>query len=1035
MAFGNKKKVTNEDEVEFKGKRRRGPRKGLSLIIMLIAIIICFMMMMVGFITDWMWFKDLGYASVFWKKLLTEISIFVPVFLVVGLLTRFYLRTLKNGYFKKIESHEIPNAKRMNSVSWVLSIIFAGLIGLYSSWGTWLTFLKSANSTEFGLKDPLFNLDIGFYIFQLDWLDILNEITLAAIIGLVVVTLIYYMYLLSVRTPDIFVHDAPPDEPEPEPEPVEEDEEPKVIYRTPIDHSVIGRMFRAGKGAVGTAFDSNHKRGRGRRVDVNNSNLEHLMDIASGKLTILGVLFYLMLGVDFFIKQFELLHAHNGAVYGAGFVDVNITLWVYRAIILLCLIGAVTLAIHIKKGQITKLLKVPVIMVLIYALGIGAGRLVQSLVVSPDEINKESKYLENNIEYTRHAYGIDNVRVAPYAADDSITGETIENNEETIGNIRINDYEPVKDFYNQTQSIRQYYRFNDADIDRYNINGGITQTYLSAREIDEEKISDTWINRHLKYTHGYGVAVSQVDTVTSSGQPDVIEGNIPPETSVDVLKIDRPELYFGELSNDYIITNTKETEFDYPDGSENKYTEYKGSTGIKLNLLNRILFAVREGNIKILVSSNITSQSKFIYYRNVVQRVEKIMPYLSYEEDPYLTIVDGKLYWILDAYTTSSNYPYSEPYTDQVNSTNYIRNSVKVVVDAYNGTVDFYIVDDNDPIAQTFQKIYPKLFKSSTEIPEGLKAHLRYPNALFKIQAGVYCKYHMDEVKVFYQREDLWDIAHQIYGTEEVQMDPSYYIFNLPDTEEGAEFINMVPFTPKSKQNMTAVMMARNDGANYGQLIVYTMPKNKTVYGPMQIEAQIDQNTEISKEFSLWASSGSKYKRGDLFVIPIGTSLMYVEPVYLEASNQAIPEVKRVIVAYQDRIAYEATLGEALMSLFGTSTEGTRADSVIDNGDAEAGTTDDVKSLINKAQNAYDKAIEAQKNGDWAEYGKYIGQLEQYLKRLGDQSNNAAPAAAAPAEDAAAAAPAEDAAEAPAEAPAEAEAAPAEDAAAEEPAA
>ena len=985
MAFGRNKKM-NTEEPEFKGKRKR-PRKGLSIIIMLIAIVICAVMMLVNYITDWMWFKDLGYTSVFWKKLITEIEIFIPTFVVMGLLTRFYLRTLRNGYFRKIESHEIPNIKRMNSTAWMLSVLLATAVGIYASWGTWLVFLKAANSTKFNYSDPLFNLDIGFYIFKLDWLDTLNEIILGAIIGLVLVTLIYYAYLLSVRTPDIFIHDAPPieEEPEPEPEP-DEDEEPKVIYRTPIDHSVIGRMFRASKKAVDTAFDKNHKRAKGSRVDVNNSNLEHLMDIASGKLIILGVLFYLMLGVDFFLKQFDLLHTHTGAVYGAGFVDVNITLWVYRAIMLLSLIGAVTLAIHIKKGEITKLLKVPVIMIAVFALGAGAASLVQSLIVSPDEINKETKYLENNIEYTRHAYAIDDIRVAPYSADDTITADTVQNNEETIGNIRINDYEPVKDFYNQTQSIRQYYRFNDTDIDRYNINGQITQTYLSAREIDEEKISDTWINRHLKYTHGYGAAVSQVDTVTASGQPDVIEGNIPPETNVDILKIDRPEIYFGELSKDYIIVNTKESEFDYPDGSENKYTEYEGSTGIKLNLINRCLFALREGNIKILVSSNITSKSKMIYFRSVVDRVEKIMPYLSYEEDPYMTIIDGKLYWILDAYTTSSKYPYSEPYTGEVNSTNYIRNSVKVVVDAYNGTVDFYIVDDSDPIAQTFRKIYPKLFKPSDQIPENMRAHLRYPNALFKIQASVYTKYHMDEVKVFYQREDLWDIAHQIYGTEDTQMDPSYYIFNLPDTEEGAEFINMVPFTPKSKQNMTAIMMARNDGANYGQLIVYTMPKNKTVYGPMQIEAQIDQNTEISKEFSLWASSGSTYKRGDLFVIPIGNSLMYVEPVYLEASNQAIPEVKRVILAYQDKIAYEPTLQEALMSMFGGTVDGRKAESVTDSGSDEDGTSNDVQSLIKMAQNAYDKAVEAQKNGDWAEYGKYLGQLEKYLTRLSEMS-------------------------------------------------
>ena len=979
------RKARRAERVDELKSRRKKPNKGLSFILMIIAVLLAFLLLTVGFITDWLWFKDLGYTSVFWKKLITQLEIGIPTFIVMTLLTRFYLRTLKNGYFRKIESHEIPNAKRINSVSWTLSGIFGFIMAIYATSGTWLTYLKSAHSTGFGLKDPLFNMDIGFYIFNLDWYDKLNEIILAAVIGLAVVTIIYYVYLLTVRTPDILKHDDEPVTPEDIME-EEEDTEPKVIYRTPIDHSVIGRMGRAAKNAVGTAFDKNHKKAKGRKVDINNSNLENLMEIASGKLIVLGVIFYLMLGADFFLKQFDLLHTHTGAVYGAGFVDVNVTLWLYRIIMVLSVIGAITLAIHIKKGEITKLLKIPVIMVLVFVLGNAAGKAVQTLIVSPNEINKESKYLENNIEYTRHAYGIDDVRVATYKADDSLDAETIKNNEETIGNIRINDYEPVEDFYNQTQSIRQYYRFNDVDIDRYTIDGNITQTYLSAREIDEEKISNTWINKHLKYTHGYGVAVSQVDTVTASGQPDVVEGNIPPETNVAELKIERPEIYFGELAKDYVIVNTKEAEFDYPDGSENKYTEYKGAHGIKLNLLNRILYAMREGSINILVSPNITSESKIMYVRSVVDRVKRIMPYLSYEEDPYMTIVDGKLYWILDAYTTSSKYPYSEPYNNEINSTNYIRNSVKVVVDAYEGTVDFYIVDDEDPIANTYQKIYPKLFKSSTEISDELRAHLRYPNAMFKIQAEVYTKYHMDEVKVFYQKEDLWDIAHHIYGTDQVQMDPSYYVFNLPDTEEGAEFINMVPFTPKSKQNMTAIMMGRNDGENYGQLIVYTMPKNKNIYGPMQIEAQIDQNTQISQDFSLWKSSGSTYKRGDLFVIPIGTSLMYVEPVYLEATNQAIPEVKRVIVVYQDKIAYEATLAEALVSLFGgdAGDRDNKIDSVDDSGEGAA--SDDVQSLINKAQNAYNKAIEAQKQGDWEGYGKNIKQLENYLGKLANES-------------------------------------------------
>ncbi len=976
MAIFGKKK--DSGDTDFKGKKK--PRKGLAFIIMILAVILALLFTTVGFITDWLWFRDLGYLGVFWKKMLTQFEIGIPVFVVITLLMRFYLKTLKTGYFRKIESREIPNERKLNIISWLMSGLFGFGVALIVSAGTWMTFLKALNSTKFGLKDPLFNLDISFYIFKLDWYDKLNEITLSVIIGMILVTLIYYGYLLTVRTPDLFERR---DTFEEEPEEAEKDEEPKVIYRTPLDHSVLGRMFKGTKKAVDTAFDKDHKKKNGRGIDINNNNLEYLMDIASGKLTVLGVIFYLMLGVDFFLKQFQLLHEHNGAVYGAGFVDVTVTLWVYRIIMALSIVGAVTLTMHIKKGELSKLLKLPVIMALVFVLGAGAGKLVQSLIVSPDEINKESKYLESKIEYTRRAYGLDNVRVATYKADASLDADAIANNEETIGNIRINDYEPVKDYYNQTQSIRQYYSFNDVDIDRYTLGDSITQTYLSPREIDEEKISNTWINKHLKYTHGYGVAVSQVDQVTPSGQPDVVVGNIPPETKMNELDLKRPEIYFGELTNDYVIVNTKELEFDYPDGNENKYTEYKGEAGVKLNFINRILYAIKEGNVNILVSSNITSNSRIIYERNIIDRVKKIMPYLTYETDPYMTMVDGKLYWVLDAYTTSSNYPYSEPFTEGMDATNYIRNSVKVVIDAYEGSVDFYVVDEKDPIAQTYKKIYPDLFKSYDKMSAEMKSHMRYPNTLFKIQAEVYSKYHMDGVKVFYQKEDLWDIAHQIYGTKDKVREPSYYVFNLPDTPGGAEFINMIPFTPKSKQNLTAVMMARNDGANYGELIVYTMPKNKTVYGPMQIEAQIDQNTEISKEISLWASSGAKYSRGDLFVIPIGTSLMYVEPVYLESSNQAIPEVKRVIVAYQDRIAYEATLSEALVSLFGGDADNNQGSNAGTNETEKGGKTEDTRSLAKKAQNAYEKAIAAQKEGDWATYGKYIKQLEEYLAELG----------------------------------------------------
>lgn len=933
------------------------PKKGLSFVVMVIVVILVLLIGCAGFLTNWMWFDSLGYEKVFWTKFLSQLEIGVPVFLAAMLLVRIYLKSLKKHYFIEVESHEIPDEKRLNKISWGMSVVFGLLVGLTAGASTWMDFRQFANTTSFGLKDPLFHLDISFYVFKLAFLTKANNIVLGIVVGVVIITLLYYGILITVRTPDMFEWEP------------EEPEGPET----------------SGENAIPFTRKYRKKPSEKRTLDLNNDNMIQLLHIASGKLTLLGIVFYLMVAMDFLMRQFDLLHVHTGAVYGAGFTDVNVKLWVYRLIMVLSIVGAVTLCHHMHRKEPKKLVRIPIAIVAVGLLGGVVSFAVQNLLVSPDEINKESKYLERNISYTRHAYGLDNIKVEEFPAEQNLNQQAIRDNSQTITNIRINDYEPVQDFYNQTQSIRQYYDFNDVDIDRYNIDGEQTQTYLAAREINESKISSTWINRHLKYTHGYGAAVSRVDAVTASGQPDIIVKNIPPESEAKDIDITRPEIYFGELTNDYVIVNTDEQEFDYPNGNENSYSTYKGKAGIKLNLLNRILFSVREGSMKLLVSSNVNSDSRIIINRNIKDRVEKLMPYLSYEKDPYMTVVNGKLYWIVDAYTTSSYYPYSEPYSGEVGSTNYIRNSVKVVVDAYNGDTTFYVVDQDDPVARTYQKIYPTLFKDVKEMPEGIRKHIRYPNSLLKIQAGVYTKYHMDQVKVFYQDEDLWDIAHQIYGTEEKEMDPSYFIFELPD-EKKAEFINMIPFTPKSKQNMTAIMMARNDGNRYGQLLVYKFPKNKTVYGPMQIEAQIDQNTEISKEFSLWNSSGSKYRRGDLFVIPINNSIMYVEPVYLEASNQAIPEMKRVIVAYGDKIAYESTLEDALADLFGEDENGGQSQSASASSGKNNSGKSNTKELIQKANEAYENAVNAQKSGNWKKYGDYLDELEKYLNQLEDRN-------------------------------------------------
>lgn len=943
------------------GYVNKKPNKKLSAVLAFLIVVLGLMVMLVNFITDWMWFAEMNYVDVFFKGLYTQMKVGVPIFIVVVVLLEYYLHRLRSDYFKNIESHDKTDMKRLKLFTNVMAVGFSAVMSFYAANRLWFRILEYINSTSFGKKDPIFGFDISFYIFKLDFLKELNEILLVIILLMVVLTVAYYIILLVMHSPDVIDYD----------ESADFTEDDYSSFQNPFgSETVIGKIF--------DGVSQNRRRPKPKK-SFNRSNYTQLLEIASHQLTVLGVIFFLMLGANFFLKQFDLLHEHTGAVYGAGFADVNVTLWAYRLLIILSLVGAVVTAVSIKKRKLKSIVKVPVSMIVVGIAGMLLSAAVQNLVVAPDELNKESKYLARNIEFTQYAYQLDNVSVKPFGVEQNLTGEDIAANNDTISNVRINDYTPVKTFYNQTQSIRQYYKFNDVDIDRYDINGKLTQTYLSTREIDENKISDTWLNRHIKYTHGYGVALSKVNTVTANGQPDVLVKNIPPQSAVKEIDIKQPRIYFGELTNDYSLVNTSEDEFDYPDGTENKYTRYEGKAGIRMNPFARAMFAIREGSFKLLVSTNIKSNSKIIINRNVGERVKKIMPYLSYEDDPYAVTANGRIYWIIDAYTTSSYYPYSEPYSGTEGSTNYIRNSVKVVVDAYNGDVKYYVVDQNEPIAKTYQKIYPRLFKNIKEMPEELKSHIRYPNALFQIQSNIYSRYHMNNVKVFYQNEDLWSIANEIYGTKQKAMTPNYYIVKLPG-EKKAEFISSIPFTPRSKQNMTALMIARNDGEDYGKLLLYQFPKSKTVYGPRQVEAQIDQNTKISQDFSLWSNAGSKYSRGNLFVVPIKDSLLYIEPVYLEAANSAIPEVKRIIAVYGDKIAYEATLAEALDKLFGNS--GDLKDKT-NKGDSGVQSKSN-KDYIKKAQKAYKNAQEALKAGDWSGYGRYMEELSENLEKLSD---------------------------------------------------
>jgi uncharacterized membrane protein (UPF0182 family) len=951
-------------------------------------VLIALILALTGFITNYLWFKDIGQTPVFWTKLLTQIKIGVPIFIVLSGLAFFYLNAIKRGYQKRITlEKETVGKKVQTGVKWLFSLASGGIMTYLACTRLWYEFLQFTHSSSFGIDDPIFSNDVSFYVFKLQFVKDLNTIVITGVVVFAALTFLYYWFLLSALKPQTI-----------DGEPAEERDDDDEAQ--PAKPGMFANFMKS-MGISGQPSNSPFSSTAGLKTgsSLSGGSFKELLHIASKQIIAIGIIFFLMVGVNFFLKQFELLYQGNGTVYGAGWTQINITLWVYRIVIVLSVVAAIFFAMGVKKKKVRTMLTVPVIMIVISLIGTGVGFLFQNFVVSPDELNKEKPYLENNIKFTRAAYDLTDVTVTPFEGNNNLTSEDVQANMDTIKNIRINDYDPTKTFYNSTQTIRQYYTFNSVNVDRYMVNGEYTQTFISAREIDQTKTPQQWMNIHLKYTHGYGVTMSRVDKITASGQPDTLIKNVPPQSDVEEIQITRPEIYFGEISNDYIVTNTDEQEFDYSTGSDTIYSTFEGDTGIEMNAFNRLMFSIKEKSLKLLVSSNIDSKSKIVINRNITNRVTQIMPYLQYS-DPYMVTNEGQLYWIIDAYTTSSSYPYSEPYSgNATNPTNYIRNSVKVVVNAYSGETNYYLVDTSDPVALTMSKIYPSLFKNFDKLDAGLQSHIRYPNTMLNIQANIYKKYHVTDYKVFYQGEDRWDIATEKLGAseKEVTMTPNYYIMKLPG-EKDVEFVNSIPYTPATKPNMTGLLVARNDGEHYGEMMLYQLPKGRIIMGPSQIDAQISQNPVISQDFSLWANTDSTYSRGNMFVFPIKDSLLYVEPIYLRAADNSLPEVNRIIIYYGDRTAYSSTLAGALDEMFGDGTgdQIQTSDPVGDDGDADQepgdvdpnigkdgdGQQQSVDSLINQAIDSYAKATAAQKAGDWATYGTEIAKVETYLKAL-----------------------------------------------------
>jgi uncharacterized membrane protein (UPF0182 family) len=912
---------------ENKGTRMSTSRKMLwAAIIVVLSVFIGSFNTVINFVTDYKWFKSLGYEKVFITKLLTQLKVGIPVFVIGMVLVYFYLLTIKKDYYKKVSTvYSGVSEKKVNQIALGGSILVSFVASASVASNLWFDILRFFNSTNFNLQEPIFGRDISFYIFKYPLINQVYMMMTTLLFMLAILTVVFYFIMMTIRRPTLF-----------------ETKDSEIPFNP-------------------------------RNIDA--ENLKKVFSIAARQLLVIGVIFFVVQGMGYFLRAYELLYSSRGVVYGASYTDIHVTLLMYRVLLGVSFVAAVMLLIGFKKKSLKLALTGPILIILITIVGNIASAGVQSYIVSPDEISKETEYIEYNINYTQAAYNLGNIEEKTFEAETNLSIDDILANDETISNIRINDSRPAELVYNQKQGIRRYYEFNDVDVDRYNIDGKYTQLFVSGREMNQNKFDNlTFINKHFKYTHGYGVAVSPVNVVTSEGLPELMVKNIPPETDIDILRVDRPEIYFGELTDDYIIVNTLEKEFDYPDGNENAENLYEGKAGVKLSGMNKLLFAYKQKSLKMLLSGNITADSRIMLYRNITERIQKIAPYIQYDTDPYMVVSGGKLYWIVDGYTVSTNYPYSEPYSD--NKINYIRNSVKVVVDAYDGAVKFYVADKEDPVVQTLSKIFPTLFTDMVEMPENLKAHIRYPQVLFNIQADVFRMYHMNDPRVFYNKEDEWDIASEKYEATEQQIEGTYLVMKLPG-EEDEEFVLSLPYTPKTKQNMTALFVARNDGDEYGKLVIYKMPKNKNIYGPIQIENRIDQDDEISQQFTLWGQVGSNVIRGNLLTIPINQSLLYVEPIYLQADTESsIPEVKRVIVAYGDKVVMEQTLEKSLNKIFGTSSNGSDQDGV-----EEGDTTSD---LIIRATELFEKAQEAQQNGDWSLYGLYLNQLENVLEKLNE---------------------------------------------------
>jgi uncharacterized membrane protein (UPF0182 family) len=822
---------------------------------------------LVSYYVDALWFDSLGYATVFW----TRIDLQAVTFAVFALLTFVAIYgaflALKPARFDQLiggrilinqQWVQVPIEPVLKLVALGLALAIAVANGgaMMSSWTTFALFWDAPHDTS--ALDPIFGRPIGFYLFTLPaWQLIAGWLLTLSVIGCLMAGL--------------------------------------LVLATARARGVIERGFGAAQ-----------------------TRLWRGLAIAVAALL-------LILAMRAYLGRYERLFQDNTIFAGVGYTDAHITL-TGTLIVCMALLAGSGVAVYgaiAAPGPRWLLASAAPAVVCYFSVGL-VGWYVSNFIVKPNQLVRERPFIEHNIEMTRRAYALDRIEARPFPAETSVTALDAANNQTTLGNIRLWDWRALQDTLRQIQAIRTYYDFPDIDIDRYTVGGSVRQMMLAARELNIDKLpasSRNWINEKLIYTHGYGVTMNPVNGFTPEGLPTLVLSNMPIQSTLPELSVTRPEIYFGELTNTDVYVKTRQKEFNYPQGDSNNLTSYEGNGGIRLGgLLRRTLIAYDRGDLtKLPFSDDVSADSRLLMRRNLRERVQELAPFLTFDPDPYVVVGDdGRIYWLMDAFTTSNTYPYARRYRLANDPINYIRNSVKVVIDAYTGATTFYVFDAQDPVISAYRRVFPSLFVDAAAMPPALRAHVRYPELLLEVQAAVFALYHMTNPDVFYNREDLWTVASEIGSAEQRQqvMEPNFVLMTLPG-ERATEFIAIMPFTPANRNNLIGWIAGRSDGEHYGQAVVYDFPKTRLIDGPLQIEARIDQNAQLSGQLTLWNQQGSHVRRGSLIVIPIGRALLYAEPIYLQAERSPMPELRLVVLAVQDRLAYGPTFEAAMAAMFG----------------------------------------------------------------------------------------------------------------------